>query len=315
MLVVLLAGVLLTGAALLGLRAVETWLVVRERCTATVGEDSVTLSVEQAANAATIAGVGLREGVGERGITIALATALQESKLRNLDYGDRDSLGLFQQRPSQGWGSPTQVRDPVYASERFYRALRQVPSYAVMPVAEAAQAVQRSAAGSAYQQHEARAALLAAALSGRARASLSCGVRPPAVEPERPGPSGLTPRAAGVRDEVERVFGEQRVGGFAPGGVSSGHMEGSAHYNGRAVDVFFRPVGDERQRRRGWALASWLVASAERLGIATVIYDDRIWTARRSAEGWRPYAPPGGPTEDPVRRHLDHVHVDVLDGR
>ena len=87
-------------------------------------------------------------------------------------------------------------------------------------------------------------------------------------------------------------------------------MAGSAHYEGRAVDIFFRPVTPE-SRLAGWAQAHWLVANADRLQIATVIYDAQLWTAARSDEGWRPYEPAGGPTDDPVLLHLDHVHVDV----
>ena len=77
---------------------------------------------------------------------IALATAQQESRLRNLDYGDRDSLGLFQQRPSQGWGTEAQVQDPVYAAGKFYDGLVKVPDWETGRLTEIAQAVQRSAA-------------------------------------------------------------------------------------------------------------------------------------------------------------------------
>jgi len=67
--------------------------------------------------------------------------------------------------------------------------------------------------------------------------------------------------------------------------------------------------------RHGWLLAHWLVAHAGDLDVQTVIFDDRIWSASRASSGWRPYVPPGGPTTDGVRRHLDHVHVDVAAGR
>lgn len=125
--------------------------------------------------------------------------------------------------------------------------------------------------------------------------------------------SGLTPRAQTVFDEVGAVFGPIPYGGFAPGGISTGHGARSAHYDGRAVDFFFRPVGDEQQRAYGWAVTNWLVANAERLEIAVIIFDDRIWSARRSAQGWRPYSNPTGAT-DPISRHLDHIHVDVIRG-
>ncbi|HEY6796544.1 MAG TPA: hypothetical protein VI248_17855, partial [Kineosporiaceae bacterium] len=96
---------------------------------------------EQRANAVTILAVGARLGVPPSGQVIALATAMQESSLRNLPSGDRDSIGLFQQRPSAGWGTPAQLRDPAYAAERFYRALLAVPGWQSMPLTDAAQAV------------------------------------------------------------------------------------------------------------------------------------------------------------------------------
>lgn len=286
----------------------------RETCTVSAGDRSVRLSPEQAENAATIAAVAERRGLPARAVTIALATAYQESDLRNLDHGDRDSLGLFQQRPSQGWGTPEQVQDPVHASERFYDALERVPGYPDGVVTEVAQAVQRSAFPEAYADHEEDARVVASALTGHSPAALTCTVRHSSYDRETEGRDGLTDRARRVRDELGASFGEQRTGGYAAGGVDSGHIAGSAHYDGRAVDVFFRPYDDPEQRRAGWAAAHWLVAHADRLGVATVIFDDRIWTARRSAEGWRDYRHPSGDSADPVLRHLDHVHVDVVRG-
>jgi hypothetical protein len=125
--------------------------------------------------------------------------------------------------------------------------------------------------------------------------------------------SGLTPRAETVRTALRTAAGKLPLGGFAPGGVTTGHMPGSAHYEGRAIDVFFRPV-DAANSRHGWLVAQWLVAHAADLDVATVIFDDRIWTASASAQGWRPYVPPQGPTRNTVLRHLDHVHVDVVRG-
>jgi hypothetical protein len=303
----------LLGAGLVVVRLVGGSLVVVEQCTAAAGDTTARLDPEQAVNAATIAAVASRRGLPARAATIALATAMQESKLRNLDHGDRDSLGLFQQRPSQGWGSPEQIRDPVYAAGRFYDALVKIDGYRQMEITEAAQRVQRSGFPRAYADHEPQARALASALMGHSAAAFTCSVRPGSYQAQRMGASGLTPRAALVLRELEESFGRQRTGGYAPGGVREGHVEGSAHYEGRAFDVFFRPV-TATARRKGWAAAQWLVANAGRLGIATVIYDNRIWTARRSAQGWREYVPPGGPTDNPTLRHADHVHVDVIRG-
>jgi hypothetical protein len=137
------------------------------------------MDLDQAANAATIAAVGKRMGLPNHAVTVALAAALQESKLRNLTYGDRDSLGLFQQRPSQGWGSQAEILDPVYAATAFYTHLRRVRGWATMPIEEAAQHVQRSAGGYAYAQWEAQARVMAQALTGEVPAGLTCSYNSP----------------------------------------------------------------------------------------------------------------------------------------
>ncbi|MBE7323839.1 hypothetical protein IEQ44_04145 [Nocardioides sp. Y6] len=288
-------------------------LLAAEECVAAVDGREVVLSLEQAENAALISAVAERRGLPARAVTIALATAYQESKIVNIDYGDRDSLGLFQQRPSTGWGTPEQVMDPTYATNAFYDALEQVDGYRDLEVTVAAQRVQRSAFPDAYADHEEDARVLASALRGHSRAAFHCttsgGVE--ASSPD-PLPNGLTARADEVRRDLEEAFGQQSLGGFEPRGVSSGHMSGSTHYSGRAVDVFFRPVNDEN-KRRGWAMAHYLVAQADRLDISTVIFDDRIWqSGRRSGEGWRDYRVPRSSSGDrEVLEHRDHVHVDV----
>ncbi|WP_203336110.1 hypothetical protein [Nocardioides limicola] len=285
----------------------------RQACQAVVGEHTVTLTLEQAENAAIIAAIGVRRGLPARAVTIALATAYQESKILNLDYGDRDSLGLFQQRPSQGWGTPEQVQDPVYAANAFYDALERLPNYREMDINDAAQAVQRSGHPQGYRRHEENARALASALTGWSPASFTCTVRGRASADTELGPEGLTSRAAAVRDDLTTAFGPLSLGGFQPGGVSSGHMPGSAHYEGRAVDVFVRPV-NEQNLRRGWVIAHYLVARADLLEIEHVIFDGKIWNVRRSDEGWRDYTPdtngrPEGVVE--ILEHRDHVHVDV----
>jgi hypothetical protein len=121
---------------------------------------------DQLANAAVIVQVGKDMGVPERGQLVALATAMQESGLRNLNYGDRDSLGLFQQRPSQGWGSRAQVTDPAYAAGQFYAHLKKVRDYQKLPVWQAAQAVQRSGYPTKYSDHEDAAAQVLGAVKG-----------------------------------------------------------------------------------------------------------------------------------------------------
>jgi hypothetical protein len=134
----------------------------------------VPLTAEQTGNAATIAAVARQRGLPDRAVVIALATAQQESRLRNLDYGDRDSLGLFQQRPSQGWGTPAQVQDPVYAAGTFYERLVRVPGWQTGRLTDVAQTVQRSGFPEAYQQWEPMALELTAALALGATPALPC---------------------------------------------------------------------------------------------------------------------------------------------
>jgi hypothetical protein len=150
-------------------------------CTVTSGDATASgsplefpLSGQQAQNAATIAAIGRQLGMPDHAVTVALATALQESSLYNLPAGDRDSAGLFQQRPSQGWGTRSEILDPVHASIAFYQRLRDHPEWEQLSVAEAAQLVQRSGEPSAYAQWEPRARAFARALTGEAPAALTC---------------------------------------------------------------------------------------------------------------------------------------------
>ena len=142
------------------------------------GTTAATLSDEQRTNAATIIGVARGMGAPPRAWLVALATAMQESTLRNINYGDRDSLGLFQQRPSQGWGSPAEVTDPVYSTTIFIERLLEVPGWETMPVTVAAQTVQRSAFPNAYAKWEGLAAEL---VQGLADVADPIGCRPTAV--------------------------------------------------------------------------------------------------------------------------------------
>lgn len=156
-------------------------------CQATVAGSVYGLDVEQAVVATTVAGVGKRLGMPDHAVTVALATALQESRLRNLDHGDRDSLGVFQQRPSQGWGTPGQIMTPRLAAASFYNRLVKIPAWEGLSVTDAAQAVQRSGAGSAYAQWEPEARALAQALTGEAPAAFGC--RAAVTRPAAPRPA------------------------------------------------------------------------------------------------------------------------------
>jgi hypothetical protein len=241
---------------------------------------------EQAVNAATITAVGTARDLPERAVTIALATALQESALRNIDYGDRDSLGLFQQRPSQGWGTPEEIMDPAYAAARFYEHLVKVPGYTRLPLTVAAQRVQRSGFPQAYAKHEPDATLLAAALTGRSAATLTCEGRPAAT------------RAAGadaVRAALVRDFGRDVLepAGAEVGDAAAPSASPDAPATGEGTVTLPVTAGDgagagRSAEARGWQLAHWAVANASELHITTVSYGGREWTAGSTDSQWRP---------------------------
>ena len=167
-------------------------------CKAGTGVQAIDLDPEQAAVAATIAGVAAGTGLPRQAVTIAFAAALQESNLHNLDYGDRDSVGIFQQRPSEGWGSATELRDPVYATTKFYAALAGVP-HTAMTIYQAAQEVQHSADGSAYRQWTDVAGELTGYFTGKSPHGVWCWYAGRAGEP-RGGGAADQRRRSGQRD-------------------------------------------------------------------------------------------------------------------
>ncbi|MFC0506958.1 hypothetical protein [Micromonospora costi] len=129
-------------------------------------QSHITLNDEQTANVKAIIAATKKSGLDERAAVISIATSLQESKLENLghlgDANDHDSLGLFQQRPSSGWGTPEQITDPIYSTMAFQKGLKQVDGWQNMPLTDAAQTVQVSAYPDAYAQWEQQAADLVA---------------------------------------------------------------------------------------------------------------------------------------------------------
>jgi hypothetical protein len=170
------------------------------------GPSSFDLSPEQTDNAATVAAVGQQLGMPDHAVTVALAAAMQESRLSNLAGGDRDSAGLFQQRPSQGWGTYAEVTDPVHASIAFYDHLRKVSGWQQLSVTDAAQNVQHSAAPDAYAQWESEARALAVAFTGQAPAALTCHNLPVGV------PAVSLATTAGAEWGTSAVSGPQPVG-------------------------------------------------------------------------------------------------------
>ncbi len=250
-----------------------TPLLTGPGCQAGSGTGAVSLDPQQAGIAATIAGVAASEQLPPRAVTIAYATAMQESHMHNLDYGDLDSVGIFQQRPSEGWGTASQLEDPVYATTKFFGALTRVRGYLQIPVDQAAQAVQRSADGSAYSQYDLMAASLTSAFTGQWPRAVWCWPGPgPQPEPDL--------SAAGPA--LATAFGAPAAG--RP--VTRVTMARSA--KSMSVDVRVQPA-------EAWAVASWLVTHAETYGISDVHYGGYQWTAPAGTMGWQPDTGPAGP--------------------
>lgn len=137
--------------------------------------DGGRLTPGQVANASIIVSVAGQKGVGIRGAVDAVTAAFTESRLNNVPYGDRDSLGLFQERPSQGWGSAAQVMDPVYATDQFLNRLIALPNWSSLAPAVAAQDVERSGHPKAYDRWVQPATSLVAGLTGAGQCSNGSG--------------------------------------------------------------------------------------------------------------------------------------------
>ncbi|KHL01680.1 hypothetical protein LK10_15460 [Sinomonas humi] len=234
-----------------------------EGCTALLNGNEESLATDQAANASLITAIAVRRGLPARAATIAIATSMQEAKLRNINYGDKagpDSRGLFQQRPSQGWGSEEQLMDPVYATNAFYDALVKVPGYESMTVTEAAQKVQRSAFPEAYSQQEDLGRAYASALTGNSEASLNCTLR----KPDAAGDPST------VRSALEEDYGQTAVGVVA----------------GKTVSV-------QASGTLAWSVAQWAVANAKGMGVTRVQVDGQAWI-RDGDKGWSAAQNPPG---------------------
>ncbi|WP_199815206.1 MULTISPECIES: hypothetical protein [Streptomyces] len=299
----LVAGLAVVGIWWFGFKPGES-----EGCTVKTAAGNGTLELPQAANAATIAAVARSRGLPDRATAISLATAMQESKLRNLAGGDRDSIGLFQQRPSMGWGTPAQIADPVYSTNKFLDGLVKVPGYTRLPLTDAAQAVQKSGYPQAYAKHETKATLLTSALAGREPGSFSCIVhdyaKPDPADSASPTagsptagasatPAAAPDRAQVLADRVRREFGRT----VTPATGYASTIKGAENAVSLTPDPATAALtsssdsgadgGVGAERASGWEVAHWAVAQAQQLGIATVAYDGKIWRKTKSEDGWQ----------------------------
>jgi hypothetical protein len=210
---------------------------------------SYRMSLSRSENAATMVSVVITRQLPERAAVLVLGAALQESKLDNLKdgQGDRDSVGVLQQRPSQGWGTAAQLSDVRYATGKFLDALVKVDGWQTESLATVVQKVQISADGSAYAKHEPEAQQLADSLTG--------------VQP------------AGVRCEFDKPTAIAASSTVAAQ-LSQELPVSAPTVSGAVIEV----------PGAGWATAAWLVTHADRYGIDGVAYSGRSW---QRSSGWR----------------------------
>jgi hypothetical protein len=249
--VLLMLLVVVVGAAWFGARFVRDTFV-NPVCTISAGGMVETFDPEQAGNAAIISAISLKRGMPPRAATIALTTSIQESKILNIKYGDRDSLGLFQQRPSQGWGTEKQILDPVYSTNKFYDALIKLDDYETADITEVAQKVQRSGYPEAYRDHEGEGRVLASTLTGHSPAGLTCRLD---AATSHAAPSLV------VADLTEQ-------------------MGQASTAKGAAVTI------TAADTERAWAVAHWAVARAHIYGATTVTIGERAWDRESGEDGW-----------------------------
>lgn len=236
-------------------------------CKVTVDGFTTTLSWEQSYNVSIIVGESIRRGLPARAATIALVTAYQESGIRNLDYGDRDSVGLFQQRPSQGWGTVDQIMDPWYSAGQFYDHLVRVPDWETGVINDVAQAVQRSGHPDEYGKHEQKGRAWASALTGHSPATVSCVDR-----------SDDPVNAAEVTDFVQRVWGEQvHITTTETGALQFGADANGSAWSSEAVDP------------TTWSVAQLAMLRGQAAGLSGVHAAEQSWANSHNAyTDWQP---------------------------
>ncbi|MCM4078255.1 hypothetical protein [Paractinoplanes hotanensis] len=280
---------------------------------------------DQLAIAVVIINRGSANGISTWGQTVAVAVAMQESRLRNLPHlgasNDYDSIGVFQQRPSQGWGTPEQLADPAYQADRFYARLETVPGWETTPLAQAAQAVQISAYPREYAKWTDEAIRLVERY-GSGDTAVGCPVNVfGSAAPAPRNPDGSWPdQTCSIRPDpttgsgcitprVLHLVQQATAAGFGEPGCYRVDDHGE-HPRGRACDWMMTSGGEATgsQKARGDAMAAWAVANADRLGIMYVIWYRMIWT--NDEQGWHPYNNPLG-GNDPSGWHTNHVHISV----
>ena len=276
----LIAAVILVVAALIAAWTLlprlftphETARTAEEAYCAAVSPDGArrTLTPDQAQNAALIANIAVTRGLPDHAVTVAIATAMQESRLTNLDYGDLDSLGLFQQRPSQGWGTAEQVSDMTYATNIFYDHLLQVPDWETIPVEDAAQEVQRSGYPELYATWDAMARAWASGLTGERSAGVTCALEP-----------ATSSDADGLVAAISATLPNVKVT-VMPLNGKTGTNNGAATNTASTTLTITLPDGlsADNRTRLCWQTAGWLVTQAHQYGIDALHADGMDWNRR-----------------------------------
>ena len=281
------------------------------------------LDVDQIEVAATTIAEGKALGIPERGWIVALAAAGAESGIRNLAGGDRDSVGPWQMRPSTGWGTVAEIRNVPLAARAFYGkadhtnnpGLTDIRGWEQMTIAQAAQAVERSAFPDAYTRWEAAARSIVEQLAGVDASSTGAGagctsnvsdLEGDCPVTKLPAESVLTPDALLVLRCVKQAF---------PSIDTIGTYPGHSPDESRAVDVMIPDYESPGGVTLGTSIAAWVRQHAAELGVDYVIWREQIWSGARGSEGWRQCGTAeatcySGP--DDSAGHRDHVHVSVF---
>lgn len=227
-------------------------------------QEFYSLDLEQTANAALIAAISVQRNLPSQAASIAIATAAQESGLRNINHGDLDSLGLFQQRPSQGWGSPEQIMDPNYSTNKFYDALEKIFSYETKNINDVAQEVQRSNHPDAYRKHESLAKTFAAAFTGYSGPEINCVLSPKKdLISTKDLLNSLTLEANNVAEEIKKYFYSTKV------------------FAGEDTQTVVASVDN---LATGWSIANWAVGVSSVYHIEAVYYQNYVWVRNIDAK-------------------------------
>lgn len=280
------------------------------------GRSYPTMTREQADNAIVIAAAAKRHDVPRRGLIYAIAAAIQESKLVNVDGGNADSAGLFQQRPSAGWGTHQQITTPTLAAAAFFgrakhtdnTGLLDIDGWQEMSLTEAVAAVQRPADDlrGEYAQWEPVSEDIADVVGGDlpdiSPIGQNCDPEPaPCANADADYDLGpVKPQLTHLVEILAPMFHIDDVGGYRPSATDPG-----GHPAGLAADFMVAMNADGR--RRGNRLAAYARTHARKLGVDYIIWRQRIWSRDRAADGWRRMDDRGNATEN----HYDHVHINV----